>query len=58
MYFGKYILFIVHAGQPAGQDVKKGRFSASKWHEALFVIITQMRVKANFLFLLWKSLRL
>lgn len=52
MYFGKYILYIVHAGQPAGQDVKKGRFSASKWHEALFVIITQMRVKANFLFLL------
>lgn len=27
---------------------KKGRSSAAKWHEALFVIITQKKMKANF----------
>ena len=48
MYFSKYALYIVHAGQPAGRDVKKGRSSAAKWHEALFVIITQKKMKANF----------
>lgn len=47
MYFGKCTLLLsVPVSLPGGH--KKGRSSAAKWHEALFVIITQKKMKANF----------